>query len=59
MILRNSNSIKLKMLEMVEPKLSKLISRFKLKLERFIFFVFERCLKSRFSSSMKLKFDEM
>ena len=47
------------MLEIHELKLSKLVSKFKLKLEKFIFLELVMCSKLKFSCSMKLKLDEM
>ena len=44
---------------MFKPKLSKLISKLKLKLEKFIFTELNMCSNSKFTSSMKLEFDEM
>ena len=56
--LRNSNSIKLEILKVFEHKLGKLVSKLKLKLKRLIFLALDMCLNVKFSSSMKLEFDE-
>ena len=52
--LRNSNSIKLKILDIFEPKLGKLISKLKLKLEKLIFLELDMHSNAKFSNSMKL-----
>ena len=57
--LRNSNLIKLEVFEKLEPKFGKLIWKINLKLEKFIFCELVICLNSKFSSSMKLEFDEI
>ena len=57
--LKNSSSIKLERFELFKPKLSKLISKLKLKLEKFIFTELNMGSNSKFTSSMKLEFDEM
>ena len=57
--LRNTNLIKFEILEISVPKLGKLLSKLKFKHEKFIFFEFDKCLNSKFSSSMELEFDEM
>ena len=57
--MRNSNWIKLEILEMVWLKLCKLVSKLKLKLKKSIFLDFDMRSNSKFSSSMKLEFDEI
>ena len=57
--LRNSNSIKLEIFETFEPKLGKIFSKLKPKLEKFIFLEFYMSSRLRFSLSMKLRFNEM
>ena len=44
---------------MLEPKAGKLVSKFKLKLEKFIYLELFLCSNSEFSSLMKLKVDEI
>ena len=55
--MRNSNLIKLETLVTLEPKLSKLASKLKLNLQKFIFLELDTCSNSKLSSSMKLEFD--
>ena len=57
--LRNSNAIKLEMLEIFKPKLGILVFKLKLKLGKCIFLELNMCSKMKFSSFMKLKFNEM
>ena len=57
--LRKSNSIKIETFEKFEPTLGKLASNLKLKLEKFIYIELVMCSNSKFSSLMKLEFDEM
>ena len=45
--LRNLNSIKLEIIEMFEPKLCKFVSKFKLKLEKYIFLELVMCSNSK------------
>ena len=47
------------MFEIFEPKLGKLVSELKLQLGNLICLKFDMCSNSKFSSSMKLEFDEM
>ena len=57
MFLRNLNSIKIEiLLEMFEPKLGKLVSKLKFKLEKFIFLKLDMSSNSKYPSLMKLKF---
>ena len=44
---------------MFEPNLSKVVSKFEIKLERFVFLELNRFSNSKFLSLMKLQFDEM
>ena len=57
--LKNSNAMKLEILEIIKPKLIKFVSKLKLKLEKFIFLELDMGLNSKFSCSMKLEFNEM
>ena len=50
---------KLEILKISEPKLGKFISKLKLKLEIFMFLKLNNCSNLKFSSSIKLEFDEM
>ena len=52
--LRNANSIKLEILKIFKPKLTKLVSNLKLKLEKLIWLDIDMCSNSKLSSSMKL-----
>ena len=58
-ILRNSNSIKLVILEKFKPKLGKLVTKFKLKLERLVFLKLDRCFELKVFKQMKLNFLDM
>ena len=58
-ILKNSKLIRIETFEMFELKLGKLVSKLKLKLEKFVFLKLDMCSKSKFSSSIKLQFDEI
>ena len=54
----NSNSIKLEILEIFQPKLSKFLSKLMLKLEKFIYLNLNMCLNSNILNSMKLEFEK-